>query len=145
MSKSKINFKDITQADLNHSDSQAYTNKHTIGLSENLVREISADKNEPNWMLQIRLQALKKFNEMPMPTWGPNLSNLDFNQIRYFATATEDSHAKSWDEVDPEIKQTFERLKIPEAERAVLAGVGAQYESENIYHNLKKQWLKKMN
>ena len=108
-----------------------------------LVQSISQDKGEPDWLLDFRLQALEKFKSMEMPQWGPDISGLDFENIRYFSTATDNSHAGSWEDVDPEIKRTFERLKIPEAERAMLAGVGAQYESENVYHNLKEEWVDK--
>ncbi len=137
-----INFTDLEKNDLNQANSQEYVGDFVKGISESLVREISQDKNEPKWLLDIRLKALKKFNKMPLPTWGPDISRLDFSNIRYFSKASEESHAKTWEEVDPEIKRTFERLKIPESERAYLAGAGAQYESENVYHSLKPQWEK---
>ncbi len=139
----KINYKDLSSQDLDTPNPQDYTKKFKRGLSEKIVRDISANKNEPSWLLEIRLSALKKFHKLPLPAWGPDLSNLVFDNIRFFSVASDKSHAKTWEEVDPKIKQTFERLKIPEAERAMLAGVGAQYESENIYHNLKPKWEKK--
>lgn len=142
MSSSKINFESLSQSDLSHADSQTYAQQFEKGLSEELIRRISADKNEPAWLLDIRLKAFKKFKELPLPSWGPDISHLDFENIRYFSKGSEASHAKTWEDVDPEIKRTFERLKIPQAERALLAGVGAQYESENVYHNLKPQWEK---
>lgn len=135
-----INFSDFKKKDLDHSDSQDYAKKFNTGLSEVLVRSISDRKNEPAWMLDIRLQAFEKFNELPLPSWGPSLKNLDFKKIRYFATASDKKNAKTWDDVDPEIKRTFDRLKIPQAEREILAGVGAQYESENVYHSVKDMW-----
>jgi len=111
------------------------------GLSEEIVRQISAHKDEPEWMLNFRLKALKIYNSKPMPSWGGDLTNLEatFDQI-YFYLRPQDRMQHSWDEVPPEIKETFEKLGIPEAERRVLAGVGAQYESEMVYHSLKKEW-----
>ncbi len=135
-----VNFQDLQRDDLDHADSQDYAAKYDKGLTEELVRNISQDKNEPEWVLDIRLAALKKFHELKMPSWGPDITKLDFANIRYYSKASDVTNAKTWEEVDPEIKRTFERLKIPEAERAMLAGVGTQYESENVYHNLKSQW-----
>ncbi len=137
-----IDFTDLNQTDLDQANDQSYAENFEKGLTEDLIREISKDKNEPKWLLDIRIKALKKFNEMTLPDWGPDISNLDFSNIRYFSKASDDSHAKDWKDVDPEIKKTFERLKIPESEQAYLAGAGAQYESENVYHNLKPQWEK---
>lgn len=137
---SDVHFEDLTREDLDTPNQQDYAAKFSKGLNEALVRNISADKNEPDWVLAIRLKALEVFHKLSTPTWGPDLSGLDFDNIRYFSKASDKSNSKTWDDVDPEIKRTFERLKIPEAERAVLAGVGAQYESENVYHNLKEEW-----
>ena len=122
------------------SDNQDYAKIFSQGLSEKIIRGISARKNEPQWILDIRLKAFAKFQELEMPKWGPSLKNLDLNKIRYYAQASDKKSAKNWDEVDPKIKATFERLKIPEAERHYLAGSGAQYESENVYHKLKDIW-----
>jgi Fe-S cluster assembly protein SufB len=109
------------------------------GVSEELVRQISADKNEPAWMLEHRLESLKLFHEKPMPTWGPDLSSLDLEDIIYYArTGAEETD--NWEEVPEDIRKVYDRLGIPEAERKMLAGVGAQYESEIVYHNLKKEW-----
>ena len=113
--------------------------KSRKGLSEEVVRQISAHKEEPEWMLDFRLRALKIFESKPMPTWGGDLSTLDLDQI-YFYIRPQDRMQRSWDEVPDEIKDTFERLGIPEAERSVLAGVGAQYESEMVYHSLREEW-----
>lgn len=112
----------------------------TAGLNEVLVRQISEDKNEPDWMLKKRLLAFKIFNEKLMPTWGPDISELDLEQISYYIRPDALKNSKSWDEVPSEIRGTYERLGIPEAERKSLAGAGAQYESEVVYHNLKKRW-----
>ncbi|MBI4538068.1 MAG: Fe-S cluster assembly protein SufB [Gemmatimonadetes bacterium] len=111
------------------------------GLSEEVVRQISAHKEEPEWMLQFRLKALKIFWSKPMPTWGADLSNLEATlaDLYYYIKPAEQMQ-HSWEDVPPEIKETFERLGIPEAERRILAGVGAQYESEMVYHSLKKEW-----
>ncbi len=140
--KSSI-FNNQEQAELLIADDQSYSKKFKKGLTESLVREISATKNEPDWLLTLRLSALDVFQKISLPTWGPDISKLDFNNIRYFASASKKKHAKFWKDVDPQIKKTFEKLKIPEAERTSLAGVGAQYESENVYHNLKPKWEKK--
>jgi Fe-S cluster assembly protein SufB len=109
------------------------------GLSEELVRRISADKNEPEWMLEYRLESLRVFLEKPLPDWGPDLSALDLDNIIYYARHGAEE-TDNWEEVPEEIRSVYDRLGIPEAERRMLAGVGAQYESEMIYHNLKKQW-----
>ncbi len=143
MSDSSVAFDKITREDLDHADDQSYVTKYEKGLSENLIRLISKEKNEPQWVLNIRLKAFKKFQSQPMPTWGPDLSHLDLSEIRYFTSPESEKNQKSWDDVPEAIKQTFERLKIPEAERAVLAGVGAQYDSETVYHNLKDEWVDK--
>lgn len=108
------------------------------GLSEEVVRKISAIKEEPEWMLDIRLEAYKQFEEMPMPTWGPDLSDIEFNEIKYYATAGDRQH--SWDDVPSDIRQTFDDLGIPEHEKKFLAGVSTQYESEIIYHNLQDKY-----
>ena len=108
------------------------------GLNEDVIRQISAHKGEPEWMLDFRLEAYKIFLSKPMPNWGSDLSGIDFENIFYYLKPTE-HNARSWDDVPDTIKNTFERLGIPEAERKFLAGVGAQYESEVIYHSLKKE------
>jgi Fe-S cluster assembly protein SufB len=112
------------------------------GLTRRVVEEISHQKNEPQWMREFRLQAYDIFISKPMPAWGPDLSRLDFDEIVYYIKPT-DRQGRSWDEVPDEIKQTFDRLGIPEWERKFLAGVGAQYDSEVVYHNLAKQWEEK--
>ncbi len=109
------------------------------GLDEALVRFISREKNEPDWMLEKRLESLAIYQSLELPTWGPDLSKLDLNKITYYAKAS-DKQAETWDDVPADIKNTFNKLGIPQAEQRVLAGVGAQYESTVIYHSLKKQF-----
>ncbi len=113
--------------------------KSPEGLSEELVREISRQKNEPQWMLEKRLKALEWFLKTPMPNWGPNLDKLDLNKIRYFIRPNA-KEEKKWEDVPESIRKTFEKIGIPEAERRSLAGAGSQYDSDMIYHNLKKEW-----
>ena len=105
------------------------------GLNEDVVRQISKIKGEPEWMTEFRVNAFHVFEKMPMPKWGPDLSEIDFQDFTYYKKATSDTE-KSWDDVPEEIKNTFERLGIPEAERKYLAGVTTQYESEAVYHNM---------
>jgi len=109
------------------------------GLSEEVVRQISRHKEEPEWMLDFRLKALDIYNSKPMPEWGGDLSTLNLDEI-YFYLRPQDRMERSWDDVPDDIKNTFERLGIPEAERSILAGVGAQFESEMVYHSLKEEW-----
>lgn len=111
------------------------------GLSEAVVKLISGMKSEPAWMLKLRLAALHQFTSMAMPTWGADLSALDFNQIQYYLKAT-DGAVKNWQDVPIEVRQTFDKLGIPQAEREVLAGVKAQYDSEVVYGSLKNVWTK---
>jgi len=114
---------------------ERYVFKARKGLDEEIVRQISYMKGEPEWMLEFRLKALKHFMERPMPNWGADLSKLNFDDIYYYIKPT-DREGRSWDEVPEDIKETFERLGIPEAERKFLAGVGAQFESEMVYHRV---------
>jgi Fe-S cluster assembly protein SufB len=108
------------------------------GLSEEVVRNISALKNEPEWMLDLRLKGLRLFDKKPMPTWGSDLSGIDFDNIKYFVRSTE-KQATSWDELPDDIKNTYDRLGIPEAEKQrLIAGVAAQYESEVVYHAIRE-------
>ena len=108
------------------------------GLSEEVVRDISAKKNEPEWMLQSRLKALRIFDRKPMPHWGADLSDIDFDNIKYFVRSTE-KQAATWDDLPDDIKNTYDRLGIPEAEKQrLVAGVAAQYESEVVYHQIRE-------
>ncbi|ANP27736.1 feS assembly protein SufB [Dermabacter vaginalis] len=108
------------------------------GLSEDVVRNISHLKNEPEWMLKRRLRALSLFEKKPLPTWGADLSDIDFDNIKYFVRSTE-GQAKSWEDLPEDIKATYDRLGIPEAEKErLVAGVAAQYESEVVYHQIRE-------
>lgn len=107
-------------------------------LTEETVKLISKSKNEPEWMLEKRLRALKVYNELKFPTWGPDLSGLDMDKITYYSVPDAKANARSWDDVPEEIKNTFERLGIPEAERKALAGVGSQFDSQAVYHKLRE-------
>jgi Fe-S cluster assembly protein SufB len=111
--------------------------KSRKGLDREVVEQISFMKGEPEWMLNFRLKALEHFNKRPMPTWGGDLSQLDLDEI-YFYAKPADKEGQSWDDVPDNIKDTFERLGIPEAEQKFLSGVGAQYESEMVYHNIQE-------
>jgi Fe-S cluster assembly protein SufB len=108
------------------------------GLSEDVVRNISALKSEPEWMLDLRLKGLRLFGKKPMPSWGSDLSGIDFDNIKYFVRSTE-KQATSWDELPEDIKNTYDKLGIPEAEKQrLIAGVAAQYESEVVYHKIRE-------
>ena len=111
------------------------------GPTKEAVREISRIKGEPEWMLDFRLKSLEIFYKMPMQEWGPDLTGIDFDDIIYYQKPT-DKPARSWEEVPEKIKDTFEKIGIPEAERAYLAGASAQYESEVVYHNMKEEYDK---
>jgi len=117
------------------SDPDTSVFKSRRGLDAEVVRQISAMKGEPQWMLDFRLKALDHFEKRPMPTWGADISQLDLDNIYYYVKPPE-ATGKSWDDVPGEIKNTFDRLGIPEAEQKFLAGVGAQYESEMVYHSI---------
>jgi Fe-S cluster assembly protein SufB len=120
-------------------DPENHQFKSIPGLTEAVVREISKQKQEPSWMLEKRLQGLALFKEKPLPSWGPDLSKLDLDKIVYFVRP-DTQESKTWEDVPEDIKKTFDRLGIPEAEKKALSGVGAQYDSDIVYHNLKKQW-----
>jgi Fe-S cluster assembly protein SufB len=108
------------------------------GLNEDVVRDISSRKNEPEWMLELRLKGLRLFEKKPMPVWGSDLNGIDFDNIKYFVRSTE-KQATSWEELPEEIKNTYDRLGIPEAEKQrLIAGVAAQYESEVVYHKIRE-------
>ena len=119
-------------------DPEKYVYKSRKGLDREIVEMISSMKDEPEWMRAYRLHSLEHFQQRPLPTWGANLAQIDFNDIYYYLKPTEKKQ-RSWDEVPENIKNTFEKLGIPEAERKFLAGAGAQYESESVYHNLKEE------
>lgn len=118
-------------------DPDQYVFKTKEGLDREVVEQISRSKGEPQWMLDFRLRALEHFEKRPMPNWGPNLGGLELDKIYYYVKPTELSSG-SWDDVPENIKNTFDRLGIPEAEQKFLAGVGAQYESEMVYHQVQE-------
>jgi Fe-S cluster assembly protein SufB len=118
-------------------DAEDYKFKSGRGLTREMVAQISEMKNEPDWMRQFRLKALDIFLRKPMPNWGADLSGIDFDNIHYYVKPSEKTE-KSWDDVPSYIKDTFDKLGIPEAERKFLAGVSAQYESEVVYHNIRE-------
>lgn len=119
-------------------DIEDYVFKAEKGLNEQIVRAISAMKNEPDWMLEFRLKGYEHYMQRPLPEWGADLKQIDFDDIYYYIKPT-DQAEDSWDDVPEYIKNTFNKLGIPEAEQKFLSGVGAQYESEMIYHNIKKE------
>ncbi len=123
------------------SQPEDYVFKARKGLDHDIVEQISRMKKEPDWMRQLRHEALDIFLSKPIPTWGADLSEINYDEIYYYIKPTE-SQGKTWDDVPADIKETFDKLGIPEAERKFLAGVGAQYESEAIYHSLKEEWEK---
>ena len=109
------------------------------GLSEEVVRDISGKKNEPEWMLAMRLKGLRLFDRKPLPTWGADLADIDFDNIKYFVRSSE-KQAATWDDLPADIKSTYDRLGIPEAEKQrLVSGVAAQYESEVVYHQIQKE------
>ena len=118
-------------------DPETFVFKSRKGLDREIVEQISAMKGEPQWMLTFRLKALAHYEKRPMPEWGGDLSDLNFNDIYYYVKPAE-SESKSWDDVPDTIKNTFDKLGIPEAEQKFLAGVGAQYESEMVYHKIQE-------
>ena len=120
-----------------HDRDDNYTFKSQKGLSREVVENISRMKGEPEWMLEFRLKALEHFQKRPMPNWGPTLKDLNFDEIYFYVKPTEKSE-KSWDDVPDDIKRTFDKLGVPEAERKFLAGLGAQYESEMVYHSIQE-------
>ena len=122
-------------------DDITYLRETKAGLTEATVREISETKDEPAWMLEYRLRAYKHFESRAMPMWGGDLTKLDFSKIVYYRKPSE-REEKSWDDVPDQIKKTFERLGIPEAERKFLSGVGAQYDSEVVYHSVREDLQK---
>jgi len=132
MDYSQYDFKDSTEM---------YVHLSKKGLTKDTVKEISKMKDEPQWMLDFRLRSYDIFMKKPMPQWGGDLNKIDFQNIYYYAKASEKTE-KNWDDVPENVKNTFDKLGIPEAEKKFLAGVGAQYESEVVYHNLRDDLAK---
>ena len=135
-------IKNLNRTTLDDANSSEYVNHAKKGLSREVIVAISKDKNEPEWMLEHRLNSYDVFMSKAMPNWGPDLSLLDLENIIYYARPGEVVSSTKWEDVPAEIKNTFERLGIPEAERKYLAGAGAQYESQNVYHRLKEEYGK---
>jgi Fe-S cluster assembly protein SufB len=134
-------LEDLGDYQYGFSDPDSSVFKSRKGLDEQVVREISKKKGEPEWMLEFRLKALAHFQQRIIPTWGPDLSHLDLDDIYYYVKPPE-SDGKSWDDVPDDIKKTFDKLGVPEAERKFLAGLGAQYESEMVYHSIQEHLSK---
>ena len=123
-----------------HDPEDKYSFKSRKGLDKEIVAQISEMKGEPDWMRQFRLDSLEIFESRPMPNWGGDMSELDFQNIFYYVRAS-DRQEKSWDDVPDDIRKTYDRLGIPEAEKKYLAGVKAQYESEVVYGSLQEDLL----
>src|SRR3954465_9714790 len=121
-----------------HDPESGYAYKAPKGLSREVVESISEYKDEPQWMRDFRIKAFEHFMERPTPKWGGNLDQIDWDDIHYFVRASE-KNSRDWSEVPDDIKNTFDRLGIPEAERKFLSGVGAQYESEVVYHQVNEK------
>jgi len=131
-------LKDLGRYEYGWADSDTAGATAKRGLSEDTVLDISGRKNEPQWMLDLRLRSLRLFGKKPMPTWGSDLTGIDFQNIKYFVKSTE-KQATSWDDLPADIKNTYDRLGIPEAEKQrLVAGVAAQYESEVVYHQIRE-------
>ncbi len=112
------------------------------GLDHDIIDQISDHKGEPDWMREFRHKSLDIFFAKPMPNWGPDLSEIDFDDIYYYIKPTDEESVDDWDDVPSYIRETFDRLGVPEAERKFLAGLGAQFESEMVYHSLRQEWEK---
>ena len=138
----ETSFLDINQKKYSFKEDLEYLEVFPKGLNKEIVEAISKIKNEPEWMLKIRLKAYEEFLKKPMPTWGPDLSNIDFNDITYYLSANKKVE-NDWEKVPEKIKNTFEKLGIPEAERKFLAGAGAMMESTTAYHKLREDLEKK--
>ena len=143
MNNQDSTFGDISRESLDASDIVTYQIITEPGLREEVIKEISASNNEPQWMLELRLKAFEEYQKMSMPKWGPNLEKLKLDEIYYFAKPEGAKNSTNWEDVPEEIKKTFDRLGIPEAERKMLAGTGAQYDSEVVYHNLREELKEK--
>ena len=139
--KKKTQIDDIERTiyDITNEDRSAY--KSASGLTEEIIRDISARKHDPAWMLDFRLKSLKVYHETPMPAWGPDLSALNMDEIVTYVRP-DAKMVGDWNEVPEDIKDTFDRLGIPEAEKSSLAGVGAQYDSEVVYHSIQESLVK---
>jgi Fe-S cluster assembly protein SufB len=138
MKNNEIKFQEENDKSTGFKNEDISILKSEVGLNEQVVRDISHWKNEPEWMLEYRLKALKAFNALALPKFGPKLDDIDFNSFTYFIRPSEREET-SWDKVPTTIKETFQKLGIPEAEQKYLSGVSTQYESEVVYHNMLKE------
>ncbi len=136
----KTNLEEINRNIYDIKNKDEYDFKIQKGLTREIVEEISKQKNDPDWMREIRLKALDAYNKLELPTWGPDLSELNMSEIATYVRP-KSKMTDSWEEVPEDIKNTFDKLGIPEAEKTYLAGVGAQYDSEVVYHSMKKELL----
>ena len=137
--KEKAVVSDINRSmyDFRYSDEDAF--KLEQGLTPEIVAQISKEKNDPEWMADFRQKSLEIYNRMEMPNWGPSIQGLDMDHILTYVRPKDNKMQNDWNDVPTDIKDTFEKLGIPQAERESLAGVGAQYDSELVYHNVKKE------
>ncbi len=136
-----MNIQEIDRSKYDAADAVRERYRADLGLTEALVYEISRQKKEPAWMLEKRLKAFKLFQETPLPSWGPNLSKLQLDTIAYYVRP-DAKESTSWDDVPEDIRRTFDRLGLPEAEKRSLGGVGAQYDADVVYHNIKEEWAR---
>ena len=139
MAKTQIDELNTSMYDFKNADNYEYKSKK--GLSREIVEEISRQKNDPDWMKEFRLKALEIYNKLELPTWGPDLSELNMNEIATYVKP-KTSLNNSWEDVPEDIRNTFDKLGIPDAEKKSLAGVGAQYDSEVVYHSMKEELIK---
>ena len=133
----KTNIEDIDRNIYDIKNKDNYEFKMQKGLNKEIVEEISKKKNEPEWMRDIRLKALETYNQLELPAWGPDLSELKMDEIATYVKPKTNLNS-NWDDVPEDIRNTFDKLGIPEAEKKSLAGVGAQYDSEFVYHTIKE-------
>ena len=139
MAKTQIDEINRNIYDIKNADN--YDFKAQKGLTKEIIKDISSKKNEPAWMTEFRLNALDVYNELELPTWGPDLSELNMDDISIYVRPKSKLN-NSWEDVPDDIKKTFDSLGIPEAEKTSLAGVGAQYDSEVVYHSMKEDLIK---
>ena len=137
--RKKTYVADIERGVYDIKDEGHYKYKAEKGLTPEIIKKISERKNEPEWMKEFRLKALEVYNSKPMTDWGPDLSDLDVNDIVHYLEPDSAPMNENWDDVPSYIRDTFDRLGIPEAEKQSLAGVGAQYDSEVVYHSIHKE------
>lgn len=141
MAKNKSVVPEIDRTVYDIKDAEHASFKVNKGLTPDIVRQISKEKNDPDWMLEFRLKSLETYNKTALPTWGPSLHELDMSRIVTYVRPDTEMRG-NWNQVPEDIKNTFERLGIPKAERESLAGVGAQYDSEVVYHNVREEVLR---